>query len=60
MLFQYVIESVDRIHHIDDYSAEPLSAKVLQIEVLAEKAEVLILTEISVSCNYFSITSQTI
>ena len=51
LLFQYVIESVDRVHHIDDYSTETLSSKVLQIKVLSEKAEVLILTENSVSTN---------
>jgi hypothetical protein len=53
MLFQFVIESADTIHHIEDYSGEPLSAKVLQIKVLSAKAEVLILTENSVSCNHF-------
>ena len=46
---QYVLESPDRTHHITEFSTDPITARILQIEVQAERKEILILTENLVS-----------
>ena len=47
--FQFVMESADRVHAIEDYNRDNLESKVIQIEILSHREEIIILTEQSVS-----------